>query len=68
MRLSVTDRVALSVGLFVTVVSPPKTAEPIEISFWAVNSGGPKERRIRWDGSSDPPYEGAIVGGMGGPL
>jgi len=37
MRPIVTNRVAWSVGLSVTVVSPAKTAEPIEKSFglWA---------------------------------
>ena len=33
MRPIVTDGVALSVGLSVTVVSPAKTAEPIEMPF-----------------------------------
>ena len=37
MRPIVTDRVAwsvcLSVGLYVTIVSPAKTAEPIEMTF-----------------------------------
>jgi len=33
MRLIVTDRVAWSVGLSVTLVSPAKTAEPIEMPF-----------------------------------
>jgi len=37
MRPIVTDRVAWSVGLSVTVVSPAKTAEPIEtpLGLWA---------------------------------
>jgi len=37
MRLTVTDRVAWSVGLSVTLVSPAKTAEPTEMLFglWA---------------------------------
>jgi len=33
MRHTVTDRVARSVGLSVTLVSPAKTAEPIEMPF-----------------------------------
>ena len=33
MRPIVTDRVAWSVGLSVTLVSPAKTAEPIEMPF-----------------------------------
>ena len=33
MRLIVTDRVAWYIGLSVTVVSPAKTAEPIEMPF-----------------------------------
>jgi len=37
----VTDRVAWSVGLSVTVVSPAKTAEPIKMPFgiWIEDSG-----------------------------
>jgi len=30
----VSDRVSWSVGLSVTLVSPAKTAEPIEMPFW----------------------------------
>jgi len=30
-----------SVGLTVTIVSPAKTAEPIEMPFWIVDSDGP---------------------------
>jgi len=33
MRSIVTDRVALSVGLSVTLVSPAQMTEPIEMSF-----------------------------------
>jgi len=37
MRPIITDRVAWSVGLSITLVSPAKTAEPIEMPFglWA---------------------------------
>jgi len=37
MRSVVADRIALSVGLSITLVSPAKTAEPIEMPFglWA---------------------------------
>jgi len=37
--------VFLSVGLSVTIVSPAKTAEPIEMPFgvWSVDSGGPRK-------------------------
>jgi len=68
MRPIVTD-VAWSAGLSVTILGPAKTAEPIEIPFglWTLESGGPKEPRIRW--GTDPPYEGTILKGEGvGPL
>jgi len=49
MRLIVTDRVAWSVGLSVTLVSPAKTAEPIEIQFGLSARMGPRNRVL--DGS-----------------
>jgi len=42
MRPVVTDRVAWSVGWSVTVVSPAKTAEPIEMLFGTLGCG------LRW--------------------
>jgi len=67
MRPIVTARVyhGLSVGLSVTVVSPAKTAEPIEISLtdrdviWVVDLVGPEEPYVL-DGGPDPPWEGAV--------
>jgi len=41
MRPIVIDRVAWSVCLSVTLVSPAKTAEPIEIPFWLRIRVGP---------------------------
>ena len=52
MRPVVTDRVAWSagrsVGLSVTIVSPTKTAEPIEVPFGVWTRLGQKEPCIRW--------------------
>ena len=60
-RPIVTDRVAWSVGLSVTLVCPAKTAAPIELPFglktW-VSSGNHV-----LDGGPDPPWEGQIFGG-----
>jgi len=62
MRPIVTDRVAWSVGrsvsLSVTVVSPAKTAEPIE--FAVEDSSGPKEPCIRR--GPDPHGKGQLEG------
>ena len=44
MRPIVTDRVAWSVGLSVTLVSPAKTAAPIEMPF----GYGLQESCVRW--------------------
>jgi len=41
MQSIVIDRVALSVGLSVTLVSPAKTAEPIEMPFGLRTRMGP---------------------------
>jgi len=38
-----TDRVAWSVGLSVTLVSPAKTAEPIEMPFGLWTQVGPRK-------------------------
>jgi len=43
MQPIVTDRVASSVGLSVTVVSPAKTAEPIEMPFGIWTRVGPRK-------------------------
>ena len=54
MRPVVTDQVAWSDDRSDTLVSPAKTAEPIEMPFGLRNSGGPKEScSIRW-GSRSP--------------
>ena len=54
MRPIVTDRVAWSVGpsvgLFVTLVSPAKTAEPIEMPFGLRTLVGPGNHDIVLDG------------------
>jgi len=56
----VTDRVAWSVGLSLTLMSPAKAAEPIEIpfKFWA--RMGPRNYVLDW--VQIPPWEGAILG------
>jgi len=55
MRPIVTKRVAWSVGLFVTLVSPAKTAELIEMPFGLKSRVGPKNHVLDWD--QDPPCE-----------
>jgi len=62
MRPILTDRVAWSVGLSVTLVSPAKTA-----AFWVEDLGGPGEPCIRW--GPDPPMgRGKFVGDNGHPI
>jgi len=39
---NVADSVCLSVGLSVMIVSPAKTAEPIEMPFWLWSRVGPR--------------------------
>ena len=63
MRSIVTDRVAWSVGLSVTLVSPAKTAEPIEMPFGLRTRVGPRNHLL--DCGPDPPWEGAILRGNG---
>jgi len=49
---SVCLSVCLSVGQSVTIVSPVKTAEPMDSdgdAVWDMDSGGSNEPRIRWD-------------------
>jgi len=64
MRSTVSCVVCLSVGLSVTLVSPAKTAEPIEIPFVLRTWVGPRDHVL--DGSSDPPWEWANFGGGNG--
>jgi len=63
MQSIVTDRVAWSVGLSVTLVSPAKTAELIEMLFGLRTQMGPRNYVL--DGGPDPPMEGAILGERG---
>jgi len=66
MRSIVRDRVAWR-GLSVTLVSPAKTAEPIEMPSGLRTWLGPRDHVL--DGGSDPPWEGANFGvRMGVPL
>ena len=53
--------VCLSVCLSVTIVSPAKTAEPIEIPFGLWTRVGPKNHVL--DGGLDPRWEGAVLRG-----
>ena len=53
MRPIVRDRVAWSVGLSVTLVSPAKTAEAIDMPFGLRTRVGPRDHVL--DGGSDPP-------------
>ena len=52
MQPIVTDRVAWSIGLSVTLVSPAKTAGPIEMPFGLWTRVGPGNRAL--DGGPDP--------------
>jgi len=67
MRPIVTDRVALSVGLSVTVVSPAKTATPIEMPFGLRTWVGPRNHVL--DGGPQPHVvgRGNFEGGKGCP-
>ena len=60
-RPVITDGVAWSVGLPVTIVSPAKTAEPIEMPFETWTQVGPKNHVL--DGGPGPPREGTISRG-----
>ena len=67
MRPILTDRVAWSVGLPVTLVSPAKTAVPIELPFGFWTWVGPGNHVL--DGGPDPPMGmGKFLGRMGVPL
>jgi len=63
MRSIVTDGVAWYVGWSVTLVSPAKTAEPIEMPFGLRTWMGPGNHVL--DGVQIPPWEWAILRGKG---
>jgi len=65
MRPIVTYRVAWSVGLSVTLVSPVNSAALIEMPFGLGTWVGPRNHVL--DGGPDPPWEGAILRGKGAP-
>jgi len=52
-----------SVCRSVTLVSPAKTAEPMEMPFGLRTTEVPGNHVL--DGSSDPPWEGSILGERG---
>jgi len=60
MRSIVTDQVAWSVGLSLTLVSPAKMAEPIEMPFGLMTRVGPGYHVL--DGPRYPYRKGAILG------
>ena len=60
-RPIVTDRVAWSVGRYVTLLSPTKTTAPIEMAFGLRTRVGPANYVL--DGGSDLRWEGAILKG-----
>jgi len=61
MRSIVIDSIAWSVGLSVTLLSPAKTAEPMETPFGLSVRTGPRNHKLDEPGP-DPPWEGAILG------
>jgi len=63
MRPIVTNRVAWSVGLYVTVLSPAKKGSTDQDAVWVEDSGWPNVPCIRW--VPDPPWEGVILKGEG---
>jgi len=63
MRPIVTDQVAWSVGLSVTLVSPAKNGCTDRDAVWVEDSGEPWEPCIRW-GVQIPPWEWAILSGV----
>ena len=67
MRPILTDRLAwsvgVSVGLSVTLVSPAKTAEPIEMQFRLRTQMGPRNQVL--DGGPDLTWQCAILRGKG---
>jgi len=66
MRSIVTNRVAWSVCLSVTLVSPAEMAAPIEMLFGLRTQVGPGNHVL--DGGPDPPWEGPILRGKGHPI
>jgi len=64
MRPVVTDRIAWSVGLSVTLVSPAKMAAPIDMLFGLRTQVGP--RNCVLDAGPDPPWERANLRGRKG--
>jgi len=67
MRAILTDRVAWSVGLSVTLVSPAKTAVPIELPFGLRTWVGPGNHVL--DEGPDPPMgRGKFLGENGRPI
>jgi len=66
MRPIVTNRVAWSVGLSVTLVRPAKTAKPIEMLFWLRTVVGARNHVLD-GGPDDPPLAREILRGEGRP-
>ena len=68
MQPILTDRVAWSVGLSVTLVSPAKTAALMELPFGLRTWVGPGNHVL--DGAPDSPWEGAnfFTGENGPPI
>ena len=64
MRSIVTDQVVWSVGRSVTLVSPAKTTEPIEMPFGLRTWVAPENHVL--DGVQIPQWEGAILRGERG--
>jgi len=58
--------VCLSVGLSVTIVSPAKMAEAIEVPFQLTTWVGPRNHVLH--GRPDPPWKGAISRWEGCPI
>jgi len=65
MRSIVTDRVPWSVGLSGTLVSPAKTAEPMEVPFGLRAPVGPGNHVLDW--GPDPPILRGNFEGQGRP-
>jgi len=63
MRPTVIDRVAWSVGRSVTLVSPAKTAEPIEMTFGLWSWMGPRNHVL--DGSPEALMDVAMATNFG---
>jgi len=66
MRPIVTDRVVLSVGLSVTLVSPAKLADQIEMPFGLRTWVEPRNHAL--DGGQHPPWKKAILRGKVRPM